>query len=39
VRWWCSLNIGNDHIDFGVLGERYIVAEPDLTVFDNAFNR
>ena len=39
VRWRCRLNIGNDHVDFGVLRERQIVAEPDLAVFDDAFNR
>src|SRR5882724_3230225 len=32
-------NIGNDHIDLGVFGQRHVVAEPDLAIFDNAFDR
>jgi hypothetical protein len=37
VRWWCRLNSRNNYIDFGVLGQSHIVAEPDLAVFDDAF--
>jgi hypothetical protein len=34
-----GLNIWNDNLDLGMLEQRHIIAEPDLAVFDDAFNR
>jgi len=39
VRLGRDLNIGDNDIDFGVLRQRHMVVELDLTVFDDAFER